>query len=264
MILPAGSRGRGARGGASGPRIPRDGGGGSTGAGGRNGNGEGRTSVEPGTDTGTTAVVATTTTTAQASGRRGQHDQVSSDGAGEEYRARGGAEGESSDESTGWSGGESDGPATDEEATNAEGTGWAGEPRTATSGGTQESGADRHLGDAMAGGGNTRKASSTAADARGAGGRHGARTAQKGRFTGQQETRLANSWECGVTTEAARPPEWSTIPPEWGVRRGAARPLEWQETHGGPAREWEGESSCHRALTPPECQICPGEIKPPE
>ena len=104
-------------------------------------NGEGRKSGEPGAETrttGTLAMTATATTTARtahASRRRGKHDQVSSNGEREEYRARGGAEGESADKSAGWSGEDSDGAATDEDATTVEGEGMDGEPQTATSGG---------------------------------------------------------------------------------------------------------------------------------
>ena len=77
-------------------------------------------------------------------------------------------------------------------------------------------------------------------------------------------TRTANPWDCRATTGAALPPKWPTSPPELGTRRGVARPPEWQKTHEGPAREWEGESSHHRASTPPEWQSYPGATKPLE
>ena len=75
----------------------------------------------------------------------------------------------------------------------AEGVGWDGKPRTAPEGGTRESGADRHLGDAMAGGGNTGEASSAAADEAGAGGRHGARPDQRKRLAGRRENPAGKS-----------------------------------------------------------------------
>ena len=46
----------------------------------------------------------------------------------------------------------------------AEGEGWDGEPRKATAGGTQESGANGRLGDAMSGGGDPRKSPSATAE----------------------------------------------------------------------------------------------------
>ena len=143
-------------------------GGGGSGEGGKNGNREGRLTGEPGAEKRTTVTVAMTETTAQASGRLGQHDQVSSKRTGGGYRVRRGAEGESANESAGWTVMDSDGAAT------TEGAGWAGEPRTLTAGGTQESGADGRSGDAMARRGNTQKASSAFDDV-GVGGRHVAR-----------------------------------------------------------------------------------------
>ena len=40
------------------------------------------------------------------------------------------------------------------------------------------------------------------------------------------------------------------------------RPPEWRKTPGGIAREWEEESSRHRALTPPEWNSSLGGTKP--
>ena len=85
--------------------------------------------------------------------------------------------------------------ATKEEATTAEGMEWDSEPRTETAGGTPESSADRRLGDAMAGGVNTRKASSAATGKVGAGGRHAARPEQRGRLAGRQENPASESSE---------------------------------------------------------------------
>ena len=68
---------------------------------------------------------ATAATMAQASGGQGQgHHQVSSAGAGGEYRAEGADKEESADEIAGWSGADLEGSATETEATNAEGLGW--------------------------------------------------------------------------------------------------------------------------------------------
>ena len=81
----------------------------------------------------------------------------------------------------------------DEEATTAEEAGWDGELQTATEGGTRKSGADGRSGDAMAGGGDTGKASSATANETGAGGRHGARLEQRGRVAGRQENPSSES-----------------------------------------------------------------------
>ena len=108
---------------------------------------------------------------------------------------RGGAEGESADKIAEWSGKYSDGSATDEDATTTEGAYWDGKPRVATEGGTRESGVDKRLGDAMAGEGNTGKASSAAADESGVGDCHGARPEQRGRFTGRRENPAGESSE---------------------------------------------------------------------
>ena len=70
--------------------------------------------------------------------------------------------------------------------------------------------------------------------------------------------RPAKTRECGAMKGAMRPPEWPTSLLEWGKRRGAARPPEWRKNHWGPAIEWAGESSRHRAPTPLEWQSFPG------
>ena len=59
--------------------------------------------------------------------------------------------------------------------------------RTATAGGSQESNTGGISGDATDGGGDTGKATSTAVDKAGAGGRHGARPGVRGRIVGRQE-----------------------------------------------------------------------------
>ena len=135
------------------------------------------------------------------------------------------------------------------------------ETRTDTPWGTQDSGAGAIHGDARAGGGNTKKASSATADDAGARGRHGARPVQRGKMEAGGKIKAAKPQECGATTGAARTLEWPTSPLEWGTRRGSARPPEWRKTRGGPATEWAGESSRHRVPTPPEWQSFPGGTK---
>ena len=103
------------------------------------------------------------TTAEQARGKRGQDhkDQVISEGEGGDYHTRGANQGGSNDESANWSGSDSEeteGSETGEEATTAGETMWERETRTATARGTLESGAERPQGEAMAGGGETRKA----------------------------------------------------------------------------------------------------------
>ena len=114
----------------SGHRSPRVGGGRIFRLGGRNRNGEGRTSGEPVSEKRTTATAVAKT--AQASVRQGQHEKVSSDGVGGEYRARGESKGEIAKKSAGWSGEESAGAATDEDETATEGVGLDGKPWTET------------------------------------------------------------------------------------------------------------------------------------
>ena len=64
----------------------------------------------------------------------------------------------------------------------------------------QDSGAGGLPGYAAAGRGDTRKATSAAADKAGVGGRHGKRPGVRGRIAGQQETRLASPQEWGGNT----------------------------------------------------------------
>ena len=188
-------------------------------------------------------------------GQTRQQDQVSSGGDRGEHRARGGGQEGSDDASEEWSGestGELEGSATEEEATNSggrSGEGTRGQQQNWT---RMEASRVSCMG--MRG---PEKATPgtpppTAANKEGARGRHGARPAQRGGQGGRREKSAGKPPECGATVGAARPLEWPTIPPEWGRRRGAARPPKWQKTHGGPDREWAGESSCHRASTPPE------------
>ena len=119
------ARGRSAQGGVSGRSSQKESRGGGSGAGGRKGNREWKTSGDPRSETRTmaakTETTATTEPTAQASGRQGQGHQVRSVGSGKEYRAGGGAEGESVDKRSGWSGTDLYGSANDEEGMTTEG-----------------------------------------------------------------------------------------------------------------------------------------------
>ena len=76
---------------------------------------------------------------------------------------------------------------TEKEGTTTEGTGWERETWTAMAWGTQESGKGELPGDAMAGGGDTEKAPSVAANKVGPRGRHGARPANRVRYRGRRE-----------------------------------------------------------------------------
>ena len=146
---------------------------------------EGRKIGEPGAETRMTA--ATTSMAVKARIERGQdHHQVRSAGAGGGYRARGADEEESADKSAGWSGAESEGLATEAEVTTTDGEEWYYKMRTATAGGTQESGAEERSGDKAAGGGDTRKATSVAANEAGEGGSHRARPELRGRIAGRR------------------------------------------------------------------------------
>ena len=145
-----------------------------------------------------------------------------------------------------------EGPAKEEEATTAGGKGWERDTGTETAWGTQESGKVELPGDAIAGGGNTGKDPFAAANKAGAQGRHGVRPANRERSRGQPENQSDKSsgvrgddWGCEASGVAR-----FTL--EWVARRGVARPPEWLKIDGGTTREWVGESSCHRASTPPE------------
>ena len=82
---------------------------------------------------------------------------------------RGAGQEESADEIAKWSGAESEGSETEEDATTAGGVGWERATRTARVWGAQESGEGDISGDAMAGGEDTGKASPAAANEAGAG-----------------------------------------------------------------------------------------------
>ena len=95
----------------------------------------------------------------------------------------------------------------------------------------------------MANGGNTWVFTSEAADKVGEGGRHGAIPGERERVSGRRENPAGKS--SGV-----------------GGREGSTRSREWRKTLGGIAREWEGESSCRGASTPPEWKSLPRGNKP--
>ena len=97
---------------------------------------------------------------------------------------------------------------------------------------TQESGTELLHGEAQAGGGETGKSPSTAADKVGERGCHGARSAQRGRQRVRQENQASDTSVVWDNDRAARSPEWTTSPPELGTRRWAARPPEWRKIHG--------------------------------
>ena len=118
-ISAAGAGGGGTRGEASRRRSPRNSGGGGRGAGGGGGrHGGGATSGATGAAT--RKVAATKTTAARFFGRSHKPKvQVSSDRAGEEYRAEGSNQEESTDKSGKWGGADTEGLATEEEAKTA-------------------------------------------------------------------------------------------------------------------------------------------------
>ena len=109
--------------------------------------------------------------------------------------------------------------ATEAEAMTAEGVGWDSKMRTATAGETQESDVEEVSGDMVASGSNTGKATSTAADEAGVGGRHWKKPGIRGMIAGRRENPSGKSLGVGVTRGAARPSEWPTSPWEWGTRR---------------------------------------------
>ena len=189
------------------------------------------------------------------------HEQVSSNGDGGERRDRGYGKEESNNASEGWSGENTEdlaGSATEEEAMTAGGAEWESETRTATPWGMQDRGAGAIHGDARAGRGDTGKSPSAAVNETEARGCYGARPAQKG---GQGARRKKHAEKTLGVRGDDRGRNASRVvheSPEWGTRRGAARPQEWRKTHRGPARELAGESSYHREPTPPEWQRCPG------
>ena len=122
--------------------------------------------------------------------------------------------------------------------------------------GTQESGAGALHGEAQAGGGDTRKAPSMANDKAGAQGLHGVRPAERGKSRGRREKQA-------VETSGVRGNNGGHVAsgvahesPGVGFEEGGHKASGVAGKTRGLAREWEGESSRHRAPTPPEWQSC--------
>ena len=95
---------------------------------------------------------------------------------------------------------------------------------TALPWGMQESGARALRGDARAGGSDSGKGTSGTADEEGTRGCHGGKKEQGWGKEVARDGKEQNPGEWGDTLGAARPLEWTPIPTEWSVRRGAARP----------------------------------------
>ena len=140
----------------------------------------------------------------------------------------------------------------EKDATSAGGTEWERETRTATAWGTQESGAGKLHGEARASGGNTGKSPSAASGEAGARGPHGARPAQRRIHGGGRENKAGETSGVRGDNRVCKASGVDHESPVVGDGEGAARPPEWRKTNRGPIREWAGESSHHRALTPPE------------
>ena len=144
------------------------------------------------------------------------------------------------------------------------GVGEAGRQLTATVGGSEENGADSKQGGAAAVRGDTGNATSAVVHKARSGGRHEARTATRERVEGWQENLVGDSYVvvgrgggCKAYGVASKP---SRVRGDGGGRKayGVA------ETPGGTAKEWEGDSICHRASTPPEWTHSPGGGETPK
>ena len=150
----------------------------------------------------------------------------------------------------------------EEEADTAERAGEYGILLTLTAGGSEESVIEDDPGVTVAVGGATADTTSAVADKAGAGGCHGARSKVRERVAGQRENLAKESSGVGGEEGGARSTDWLVNPPELGAKEGGPRPVGWRENPGGTAREWEGGSSRHRALTPPDWASYPGGKKP--
>ena len=173
------------RGGASGHRSPKDGGGGGRGVGGRIRDGGGATIGAMETVRRKKAEMKMTA----ARDIRRRHDptaQVSSDREGEEYCAEVTDRQESADESAEWSGAETKKLATEEEAETAGGAGWVRVTRMKMARGSQGSGIGPLPGGTAANRGDTWVVTSAAADEVGVGGPHGARPGVREKVSGQR------------------------------------------------------------------------------
>ena len=145
-------------------------------------------------------------------GRQGHDTQVSNNRDRGDCRKDG--QGESKDESEGWSGRSEGGLAkeTEEDRMTKVGPGGIGDMLTVSPWVTQESGAGGIQGGARAGGSDASKAPSAAANEAGKRGHHGARPGQGEKDGGQREKWEAYPWECGETKGGVRPPERTTSP----------------------------------------------------
>ena len=236
--------GRGVWGGASGCRIPRDGGGGRR---------QSREEEWEERNEDKRRARGRDKVDGSENGDNGPGKQSIGTGppTGKKFRSRGGVlrggvdKKESADENDGWSGADLEGSVTEEEATEeevktAEGAGWDCKTRTETAGGMQEIGTEGRSGDELASRGNTRKASSTAADKARSGGATGQDLSKGGGLQTGRKTQPASLLECGATKGATMPPEWPTSPWEWGTRRGEANPPEWRKPMGVPPGSGRG------------------------
>ena len=180
--MAAGAGGRGARGGASRCKVPREEWGRSAGEGGRNGDATRRPRVEAETGRRKTTARGRETADTERRGQGQDQDQLSSNGDWGELRKRDGQE-ESDDASEEWSGRSADdsgGSDTEEDRMTAGGPEERRETLTVSPWGTQESGAGAVQGGVRDDGSDTVKSPSAAAEEEGARGRHGARPAQGG------------------------------------------------------------------------------------
>ena len=112
--------------------------------------------------------------------------QVSSNGAGGEYRAEVTDREESANESAEWSGEDTEDSAMEEEDVTLGGACGISKTRTATLQGTQGSKSGPIPGGTAAGGGNTWEVTSAATDKAVSGGRHGARPGVRERVAGRR------------------------------------------------------------------------------
>ena len=160
---------------------------------------------------------------------------------------------ESIEESAEWSGADSKGSAMEEEEDTA-GEDWGGGSGTQMemTWGIHNSGTGELPGDTAAGGSETGKATSAAADKPGSGGGHGAKSGVTKRVAGQQENPLVESYGVGGEGEGNKAYGVASKPSGVGGDGGGHEAYGVAENPGGGAREWEGGLSSLRASTPPE------------
>ena len=239
------------RGGAGGCKGLRDSEGGGRGAGGRTRDGGGTKSGKVGATRGMTEGIETTA--AETSGRRRTTEDppvgTKDNGTKGKYRVDRTGTNESAPKRAEWSGDETEGLESEEEAETEGGAGEVGMTLKETAEELERSGAEYGPGGAAAGGGATSDTNSKDADAAGAGGRHGAEKRERERVSGRREN-------------LARRKTWPASPLEGEKERVDPRPLEWRKPPGGISREWEVGQSRRGAPTTPEWRSCPGEKKP--